>query len=177
MPLTKAKELRELSAEDITTEIAKAKRDLFDLRFKKATRQMETGFHEFKQLRRRLAQLMTIQRERGIEEEQVEAAKKLEARVKEAAENPLKTPEEKRQAKAAKRKAKAEAAALAAPAETATPAEETAVEETAVEANPMEENPVANAADAIGATAAAAVETVTDAAAAVAEAVTGSSEE
>ena len=172
MPLTKAKELRELSTEDITTEIAKAKRDLFDLRFKKATRQMETGFHEFKQLRRKLAQLKTIERERAIENEHAEAAKQLEARIKEAAENPPKTAEEKRQAKAAKRKAKAEAAAKAAPAETATP-----VEETAVEANPMEENPVAAVADAAGNTVAAAAATVTDAVAAVAEAVTGSSEE
>ena len=117
MPLTKAKEIRELSAEDITTEIAKAKRDLFDLRFRKATRQMETGFHEFKQLRRRLAQLMTIERERAIEAEKKVAAEKLVARAREAAENPPKTAEEKLQAKSAKRKAKAKAAAEAAPTE------------------------------------------------------------
>lgn len=66
MALSKASELRELSDEDITTEIAKIKRDLFDLRFKKATRQMETGFHEFRHTRRKLAQLMTIERERQI---------------------------------------------------------------------------------------------------------------
>ena len=128
MPLTKAKELRDLSAEDITTEIAKAKRDLFDLRFKKATRQMETGFHEFKQLRRRLAQLMTVERERSIEEEKKVAAEKLVARAREAAENPPNTAEEKLQAKAAKRKAKAKAVADAAPAETE--AAETAPAET-----------------------------------------------
>ena len=66
MALTKAKDLRALSDEEITAEIAKAKRELFDLRFKKATRQMETGFHEFRHTRRKLAQLMTIERERQL---------------------------------------------------------------------------------------------------------------
>jgi large subunit ribosomal protein L29 len=66
MALSKASELRALSDADITTEIAKIKRDLFDLRFKKATRQMETGFHEFRHARRKLAQLMTIERERQL---------------------------------------------------------------------------------------------------------------
>lgn len=66
MALTKAKDLRALSDEEITAEITKAKRDLFDLRFKKATRQMETGFHEFRHTRRKLAQLMTIERERQL---------------------------------------------------------------------------------------------------------------
>ncbi len=68
MALSKASELRELSAEEVTAEIAKIKRDLFDLRFKKATRQMETGFHEFRHTRRKLAQLMTIERERQLAE-------------------------------------------------------------------------------------------------------------
>ena len=66
MALSKAADLRELSNDDLTAEITKVKRDLFDLRFKKATRQMENGFHEFKHTRRKLAQLMTIERERQI---------------------------------------------------------------------------------------------------------------
>ena len=66
MALSKAADFRELSEEDLSAEIAKTKRALFDLRFKKATRQMETGFHEFKHTRRKLAQLMTIERERQI---------------------------------------------------------------------------------------------------------------
>lgn len=69
MALSKASELRELSEADITAEIAKIKRDLFDLRFKKATRQIESGFHEFRHNRRRLAQLMTIEKERQKESE------------------------------------------------------------------------------------------------------------
>ncbi|MGB3296139.1 MAG: 50S ribosomal protein L29 [Phormidesmis sp.] len=66
MALSKAKELRALTDDEITAEIAKTKRDLFDLRFKKATRQIESGFHEFRHGRRKLAQLMTIERERQL---------------------------------------------------------------------------------------------------------------
>ena len=66
MALSKAKDLRELTDDEITAEIAKTKRDLFDLRFKKATRQIESGFHEFRHDRRKLAQLMTIERERQL---------------------------------------------------------------------------------------------------------------
>ncbi|MEO0430095.1 MAG: 50S ribosomal protein L29 [Cyanobacteria bacterium J06656_5] len=66
MALSKAKELRELSDEELSTAIASTKRELFDLRFQQATRQMETGFHQFKHARRKLAQLMTIERERQL---------------------------------------------------------------------------------------------------------------
>lgn len=66
MALSKAKELRELSDEELSTAIAGTKRELFDLRFQQATRQMETGFHQFKHARRKLAQLMTIERERQL---------------------------------------------------------------------------------------------------------------
>ncbi len=66
MALVKIQELRALSDEELTSAIADAKRELFDLRFKKATRQLETGFHQFKHNRRKLAQLMTIERERQL---------------------------------------------------------------------------------------------------------------
>ncbi|MBE9065048.1 50S ribosomal protein L29 [Leptolyngbya cf. ectocarpi LEGE 11479] len=66
MVLSKAKELRTLSDDELSTEIANIKRELFDLRFQQATRQMETGFHQFKHARRKLAQLMTIERERQL---------------------------------------------------------------------------------------------------------------
>lgn len=66
MALSKAKELRKLSDEELSTEITNVKRELFDLRFQQATRQMETGFHQFKHARRKLAQLMTIERERQL---------------------------------------------------------------------------------------------------------------
>lgn len=66
MALVKIKELRALSDEELTAAISETKRELFDLRFKKATRQLETGFHQFKHNRRKLAQLMTIERERQL---------------------------------------------------------------------------------------------------------------
>ncbi len=66
MALSKAKELRKLSDDELNAEIANVKRELFDLRFQQATRQMETGFHQFKHARRKLAQLMTIERERQL---------------------------------------------------------------------------------------------------------------
>ncbi|MGC1307322.1 MAG: 50S ribosomal protein L29 [Phormidesmis sp.] len=79
MALSKAKDLRELSDEEITAEIAKLKRDLFDLRFKKATRQIESGFHEFRHTRRKLAQLMTIETERQKAAKQKASASEKEA--------------------------------------------------------------------------------------------------
>ena len=66
MALSKAKELRELGDDELSAEISSVKRELFDLRFQQATRQMETGFHQFKHARRKLAQLMTIERERQL---------------------------------------------------------------------------------------------------------------
>lgn len=66
MAIVKIKDIRAMSDGEISTAIADTKRELFDLRFKKATRQMETGFHQFKQTKKKLAQLMTIERERQI---------------------------------------------------------------------------------------------------------------
>ncbi|MBE9077641.1 50S ribosomal protein L29 [Romeria aff. gracilis LEGE 07310] len=66
MPLAKIADARNLSDEELAEEIAAAKRSLFDLRFQKATRQLETGFHQFKHTRHRLAQLMTVERERQL---------------------------------------------------------------------------------------------------------------
>jgi large subunit ribosomal protein L29 len=66
MASSKMADIRKLSDDELAAEIVKLKKDLFDLRFKKATRQMETGFHQFKQIRHRLAQLMTVERERQL---------------------------------------------------------------------------------------------------------------
>jgi large subunit ribosomal protein L29 len=65
--LSKIKEIRELSNEELEQEIVAVKRQLFELRFQKATRQLEKGVHEFKHTRHRLAQLMTVQRERQLD--------------------------------------------------------------------------------------------------------------
>lgn len=57
-------ELRELPDADITEKIDGIRRELFDLRFQKATSQL-TNTHRFKEARIQLAQLLTVQSERS----------------------------------------------------------------------------------------------------------------
>ena len=66
MALPKISEARELDDQALETAIVETKRKLFDLRFQKATRQLQTGLHQFKHERHRLAQLMTVLRERQL---------------------------------------------------------------------------------------------------------------
>ena len=56
-------EVRKLTDADITTKIDDIRRELFDLRFQQATRQL-TKTHRFKEARIELAQLLTVQTER-----------------------------------------------------------------------------------------------------------------
>lgn len=63
MPLPKIEEVRELNDQELDDRIVATKKELFQLRFQKATRQLEKP-HQFKHLRHRLAQLMTLERER-----------------------------------------------------------------------------------------------------------------
>ncbi|MGF1513085.1 MAG: 50S ribosomal protein L29 [Elainellaceae cyanobacterium] len=63
MSLSKASEVRELTDQEIGDEILSLKKQLFDLRFQKGTRRLEQP-HQFKHLRHRLAQLMTVEQER-----------------------------------------------------------------------------------------------------------------
>jgi large subunit ribosomal protein L29 len=65
MPLPKVEEVRELSDQELNDRIVATKKELFQLRFQKATRQLEKP-HQFKHLRHRLAQLMTLERERQL---------------------------------------------------------------------------------------------------------------
>lgn len=82
MSLTKIKEARELSDAAIAEQILAVKRQLMELRLQQATGRMEKP-HLFKHAKHRLAQLMTVERERQIAAD-AEAAKKLVA-AKEAA--------------------------------------------------------------------------------------------
>lgn len=66
MPLPKVEEIRDLKDQELNDRIVATKKELFQLRFQKATRQLEKP-HQFKHLRHRLAQLMTIERERQLE--------------------------------------------------------------------------------------------------------------
>ena len=58
-----AAEVRQLSDADINEQIDSLRRELFQLRFQQATRQL-TNTHRFKEVRIKLAQLLTVQSER-----------------------------------------------------------------------------------------------------------------
>ncbi|WP_413174938.1 50S ribosomal protein L29 [Anabaena azotica] len=64
MALSKISEARELSDEKLAEEIVAIKRQLFQLRLQKATRQLEKP-HQFRHARHRLAQLLTVEGERS----------------------------------------------------------------------------------------------------------------
>ena len=57
-------EVRKLTDADISEQIDDIRRELFDLRFQQATRQL-TNTHRFKEARTKLAQLLTVQKERS----------------------------------------------------------------------------------------------------------------
>jgi large subunit ribosomal protein L29 len=63
MALSKAKDIRALSDQEVADSIAAIKRELFDLRLQKATGRLEKT-HQFKHARHKLAQLMTVEHER-----------------------------------------------------------------------------------------------------------------
>lgn len=63
MPLPKISEARDLSDQEIADQIIAVKKQLFQLRLQKATRQLEKP-HSFKHAKHRLAQLLTVEHER-----------------------------------------------------------------------------------------------------------------
>lgn len=63
MPLPKVSEARDLSDEKLSDEILAVKKQLFQLRLQKATRQLDKP-HQFRHARHRLAQLLTVENER-----------------------------------------------------------------------------------------------------------------
>ncbi|MEM8829392.1 MAG: 50S ribosomal protein L29 [Cyanobacteria bacterium P01_G01_bin.19] len=65
MALPKVEEARKLSDEELAEEILAVKRELFQLRLEQATRRLEKP-HMFKHTKHRLAQLLTVEREREI---------------------------------------------------------------------------------------------------------------
>lgn len=74
MPLPKIADIRDLSDQELSDQILEAKKTLFDLRFQKATRRLEKP-HLFKHTRHRLAQLMTVERERQLAAQATESGK------------------------------------------------------------------------------------------------------
>ena len=63
MPLPKISEARNLSDEELAQAIIDVKRQLFQLRLQKATRQLDKT-HQFKHNKHRLAQLLSVEHER-----------------------------------------------------------------------------------------------------------------
>ena len=59
------KEMRELKTEDLTTKIAEAKEELFNLRFQQATGNLEKP-SRINELRKQVARMKTIIREREL---------------------------------------------------------------------------------------------------------------
>ncbi len=65
MALPKIADVRSLSDSELAEEIVATKKQLFELRFLQATRRLEKP-HEFKHAKHKLAQLLTIEREREL---------------------------------------------------------------------------------------------------------------
>lgn len=65
MALPKIADVRNLSDEELAEEILAVKRELFQLRLEQATRRLEKP-HLFKHAKHRMAQLLTVEREREI---------------------------------------------------------------------------------------------------------------
>ena len=63
MAISDTTELRKLKDSDIKDQITGLRKELFDLRFQQATRQL-TNTHRFKEARLKLAQLLTVKNER-----------------------------------------------------------------------------------------------------------------
>jgi large subunit ribosomal protein L29 len=66
--MTNISDVRALSADQINDEILKLKKEQFNLRFQRATGQLEKTTR-FRQIRRTIAQLLTIDRERTLGKE------------------------------------------------------------------------------------------------------------
>jgi large subunit ribosomal protein L29 len=65
MALPKIAEVRQMSEQELADEIVAIKRQLFELRMKRATSQAFKP-HEFKHKKHRLAQLLTVEHERKL---------------------------------------------------------------------------------------------------------------
>lgn len=63
MALTKISEFRDLSDAELSEQILGIKKELFELRLQKVTRQLEKT-HQVKHAKHKLAQLMTVEGER-----------------------------------------------------------------------------------------------------------------
>lgn len=65
MPLPKIEDARKMSDQELADAILAAKRELFELRLQQATRRLEKP-HQFKHVKHRIGQMMTVIREREL---------------------------------------------------------------------------------------------------------------
>ena len=70
--MASASELRELSSEEIEQALAETGEELFNLRFQHATGQLE-NYRRLRQLRREVARIKTVLRERELDETDVDS--------------------------------------------------------------------------------------------------------
>ena len=65
--LDKLKEFKNLNSSEIQTQIENLRKELFDLRFKQATRQLNET-HKFKAIKKQIAQLLTLQNNQNLKQ-------------------------------------------------------------------------------------------------------------
>ncbi len=65
-------EVRALSDGELETELTAARRNLYDLRFQLATRQL-SDYNQIRNTRKRIARILTVQTERKVGHEPAEA--------------------------------------------------------------------------------------------------------
>jgi large subunit ribosomal protein L29 len=70
MPLPKISEARNLNDQELAEQILAVKKQLFQLRLQKATRQLEKP-HQIRHAKHRLAQLLTVEHERKLAQAKV----------------------------------------------------------------------------------------------------------
>ncbi|MGG6264857.1 50S ribosomal protein L29 [Leptolyngbya sp. AN03gr2] len=68
MALPKVADARSLNDEELSDQILAVKKELFQLRMQQGTRQLEKP-HQFKHVKHRLSQLLTVERERQLKGE------------------------------------------------------------------------------------------------------------
>jgi large subunit ribosomal protein L29 len=64
--MTIASDLREMNDEQLTAELAETRKQLFELRFQAATERLDAP-SELRKLRKTIARILTIQRERELQ--------------------------------------------------------------------------------------------------------------
>ena len=63
----KIKEFKNLNSSEIQNQIQNLRKELFDLRFKQATRQLNET-HKFKLIKKQIAQLLTLQKKQNLQQ-------------------------------------------------------------------------------------------------------------